>query len=154
MGSQLVETLIGAVVLAVAALFFGFAYTSTKVGRVSGYELTARFDKVDGLRIGSDVRMAGIKIGTVTGQRVDAESYQAEIKLSVDPAIKLPDDSTAKIASDGLLGSKFLALEAGASDRTLSAGGRIKFTQGSINLEELLGKFVFSSTDQGAKPAK
>lgn len=151
MQGSLVETLIGAVVIVVAGAFLAFAYTSTDAGKVRGYELTARFDKIDGLRVGSDVRLAGIKVGSITGLKVDPKSYRAEARLTVLPTIKLPDDTAAKVASDGLLGSKFLSLEPGASDDMLAAGGLIANTQGSINLEELLGRYVFSAGDQGQK---
>jgi len=145
MQNSVVETVIGAVVLMVAAAFLFFAYNSTEAGKIKGYEVLARFDKIDGLRLGSDVRLAGIKVGTISGLRVDPETYYAEAKLQILPTIKLPEDTAAKIASDGLLGSKFLALEPGGADAMIPAGGRIKTTQGSINLEELLGKYVFSS---------
>jgi phospholipid/cholesterol/gamma-HCH transport system substrate-binding protein len=152
MQSSLVETIVGAIVLVVAGSFLAFAYSSTDIGKVKGYELTARFDKIDGLKLGSDVRLAGIKVGTVSALRVDTETYQAEAKFQILPNLKLPDDSSAKIASDGLLGGKFLALEPGGGDTMLAPGARIKHTQGSINLEELLGKYVFSPPAD--KPAK
>lgn len=151
MQNSIVETVIGAVVLVVAAAFLAFAYNSTEAGKIKGYEVIAAFDKIDGLRLGSDVRLAGIKVGTISGLRVDPESYRAEAKLQILPTIKLPEDTAAKIASDGLLGSKFLALEPGGADDMIKPGGRIKITQGSINLEELLGKYVFSSSAQPEK---
>ena len=139
MGGNLVETLIGAVVLVVAA------------GAVAGYEVIAKFERVDGLAIGSDVRMSGIKIGTVLNQTLDKVDYLAVVRLSVDPAVKLPDDTSAEIVSDGLLGSKYVSLVPGGADEIIEAGGEIKFTQSSVSLEQLIGKLMFSeSKDEAA----
>lgn len=146
MGGNLVETLIGAVVLAVAAVFLAFAYTTAGVrSTVTGYEVVARFDRIDGLATGSDVRLSGIKIGSVTGQTLDTKTYQAVVRLNVDSSVKLPDDSSAKIATEGLLGGSYLSIEPGGSDAMLKAGGEIKFTQGAISLVDLIGQAIFSA---------
>ncbi len=151
MGGNLVETLIGAVVLVVAAGFLFFAYGRADVGAVAGYEVIAKFERVDGLAIGSDVRMSGIKIGTVLNQTLDKVDYLAVVRLSVDPAVKLPDDTSAEIVSDGLLGSKYVSLVPGGADEIIEAGGEIKFTQSSVSLEQLIGKLMFSeSKDEAA----
>jgi phospholipid/cholesterol/gamma-HCH transport system substrate-binding protein len=116
MKTNLVETAVGAVVIVIAAAFFTFAYTTSGIGKGSGgYQLTAEFDNADGIGIGSDVRMSGVKIGTVTSQELDPVTYQAVLRMSIDPTLKLPDDSSAKVTSEGLLGSKFVALEPGGS---------------------------------------
>jgi len=153
MGGNLVETLIGAVVLAVAAGFLFFAYGRADVGAVAGYEVFAKFERVDGLSVGSDVRMSGIKIGTVLEQTLDAVEYLAVVRLSVDPSIQIPDDSSAAVVSDGLLGSKYMSLVPGGADEMIEAGGEIRFTQSSVSLEQLIGKFMFSS-DKADAPAK
>lgn len=146
MGGNLVETLIGAVVLAVATVFLVFAYSTAGVrSTVTGYEVTARFDRIDGLATGSDVRLSGIKIGSVTGQSLDTKTYQAVVRLNVDSAVKLPDDSSAKVATEGLLGGSYLSIEPGGSDAMLKAGGEIKFTQGAISLVDLIGQAIFSA---------
>jgi phospholipid/cholesterol/gamma-HCH transport system substrate-binding protein len=150
MGGNLVETLIGAVVLAVAAAFLAFAYNRVDVGAVDGYELTARFEKVDGIRVGSDVLMSGIKIGTVTAQQLDPKSYLAVVRFTVRKDVQVPDDSAVKIASSGLLGDKYLALEPGGSDVKLKPGGEVQFTQGSIDLMDLIGKAIYSAGSGGA----
>ena len=150
MGGNLVETLIGAVVLVVAAGFLLFAYGRTDVGAVAGYEVIAKFERVDGLVIGSDVRMSGIKIGTVVNQVLDNVDYLAVVRLSVDPSVKLPDDTAAEIVSDGLLGSKYVSLVPGGADEMIEAGGEIKFTQSSISLEQLIGKLMFSEPQDEA----
>ena len=146
MRGNLVETLIGAIVLIVAAVFITFAYSRADVGAVEGYELIARFDRVDGVEVGSDVLLSGIKIGTVVGIVLDRETYLAEMRFSIDEAIVLPEDSSAEVGSGGLLGSKFIALVPGGAEEMLSAGGEIKFTQGSVDIIALLGRAILSSS--------
>ncbi len=146
MGGNLVETLIGAAVLAVAAIFLAFGYSSSSVGGNGGLLLIAKFDRVDGLVIGSDVRMSGIKVGTVVKQRLDPVTYQAVVEMDISPNLKLPDDSSAKITSEGLLGTNYMSLEAGSSENILVNGGEIHFTQGSIDIMSLIGQAIFSAT--------
>ena len=150
MGGNVVEALIGSVVLAVAVAFLTFAYGRADVGAVTGYEVVARFERIDGLSAGSDVRMSGIKIGTITDQSLDKEDYLAVVRMSIDPQVKLPEDSSAEVVSDGLLGSKYMSLVPGGADDMIEPGGEIKFTQSSVSLEALIGKFMFSS-DEGEK---
>ncbi|HEY4136421.1 MAG TPA: outer membrane lipid asymmetry maintenance protein MlaD [Alphaproteobacteria bacterium] len=145
MRRNVIETVLGAVVLLVAALFVIFAYSNASLRTVSGYPLIAKFDRVDGLNPGSDVKMSGIKIGTITAQDIDPQSFLAVVHFSVDPRIKLPSDSAAEVVSDGLLGSKYLSLVPGADSRMLEANGEIKFTQSPINLESLIGQLLFSN---------
>lgn len=148
MGRNLIETLMGALVLVVAGLFLVFAYRTTQVRTGGGYEVVARFERVDGLNRGADVKMSGIKVGTVVDQRLDPERFLAVVRMSIDPAIKLPTDSVAQVASEGLLGGYFVALVPGGDDKTIPSGGEIKFTQAPVNLVQLLGKFMFSQGDK------
>ena len=145
MSRSLVETLLGAIVLAVAIGFVVFAYTRSSVATVSGYEITARFDRVDGLADGADVRIGGIKIGSVIEQRLDPASYRAVLRMSIEETVRLPADSTAAVASEGLLGGKFIDVQPGGDDVMLADGGRIEFTQSSLLLEELIGRFAFGA---------
>ena len=143
MKNNLVETLTGIVVIGLAVAFFTFAYSTGGVGTGSGgYTIVAEFENAAGINTGSDVRMSGVKIGTVISQELDPTSYQAVLKLSVDPKIKLPDDSTAKITSEGILGSNFVALEVGGSETMLANGDKIENTQGSIDLFGLISQFI------------
>ena len=120
MKSSAVETLIGAAVIAIAAGFFLFAYKTSGVSNAAGgYKLTAEFDNAEGINVGTDVRMAGVKVGTVTGFTLNTDNFQAVVALEVDPKVKLTDDSTAKVTSEGLLGSKFISLEQGGADEML-----------------------------------
>ncbi|MBT3783004.1 MAG: outer membrane lipid asymmetry maintenance protein MlaD, partial [Rhodospirillaceae bacterium] len=144
MSGNVVETLIGAVVLVVAGFFLYFSYEKADVGAVQGYSLTAKFDKVDGVKVGSDVMLAGIKVGTVTDESLDTKEYLAVLQLSLATNVKLPDDSAIKIASDGLLGGKYLSIDPGGSEDYLEAGDEIRFTQGAVDLTELIGKAIYS----------
>ena len=145
MKQNLMETAVGALVIAIALGFFIFMYTTTGVGKgQGGYHLTAKFKNVEGINIGSDIRMSGIKVGSVTGQVLDPQSYDAVLTFSVDPTVKLPDNSTAKITSEGLLGGKFIALEPGGSEAMLADGGTITYTQGALDLWALVSDYMFS----------
>lgn len=153
MRQNLVETLIGAVVLVVAAVFLVFAYGKSGVGHIAGYELKAKFSRVDGIAVGSQVRMAGIKVGAVVEQHLDPKDYRAVVTLNVERTVQLPEDSAIKIASDGLLGGKYLSLEPGGAEQMLKAGEEIKFTQGSIDLMDLVGQYMFSNAGSQPKDA-
>lgn len=144
MTGNLLETLIGALVLAVAGGFLVYAYNHSDMKPIPGYELTAKFDQVNGLTVGSDVRMSGIRIGSVLGQRLDYENFLAVVRLSIDNEVQLPDDSSAKITSDGLLGGSYLSIEPGGSPDVLMANDEIIFTQGSIDIVSLLGQAIYS----------
>ena len=145
MRRSIVETLMGAVVLAVAIAFLVFAYTRSSVATVEGYEVTARFTRIDGLLRGSDVRVGGIKVGSIIEQNLDPTTYQAVVRLSLSDDLILPTDSTAAVVSDGLLGGKYLNIEPGGADDMIEPGGEILYTQSSIMLEQLIGKFAFGS---------
>ncbi len=145
MANNMVETLVGAVVIFVAGAFLFFAYTTADVADVAGYSVTADFDSVDGLTVGSDVRMSGIKIGTVTSQELDPNTYLARVTMSIDPKVQLPDDSSIKITAEGLLGGNYLSIEPGGSEDLIADGGKIQFTQGSIDLIGLVGQAIFSA---------
>ena len=140
------ELITGAVILLLAAGFLGYAVAHSGRTGLSGYPLTARFDRIDGLTVGSDVRMAGVKVGTISDARIDPQSYLAVVTLTVQDSIKLPRDSSAEVTSDGLLGGKFLSLTPGGDTKMLPPGGVITITQSSVSLEQLLGKFIFSVT--------
>jgi len=147
-----IETVMGAVVLIVAAMFLYFTYNSG-YQHADGYEVTAKFNRIDGLALGSEVRLSGIKVGRVISETLDPNTYLAIVRLSVDREIKLPVDTTAKITSDSLLGSFYIALEPGAEDKLIPDGGQIVATQDPINIGDLIGRYIFGST-AGPKKAK
>ena len=153
-GRNMIETVMGAVVLVVAAMFLAFAYSHSSLRAVSGYEVQARFDRVDGVSAGTDVRISGIKIGTVIDQRLDPDRYLAVVRMSIDPKIKLPTDTVAEVASEGLLGGRYLALIPGGETDMIKPGGEIKFTQAPVDLVQMLGKFMFSGPDQSKDATK
>ncbi len=152
MRGNIIETVMGAVVLVVAALFLLFAYKTSQLRAVTGYPLTAEFEKVDGIRQGSDVRISGIKIGSVVTEELDPKTFLATVRMSIDPAIQLPDDTVAEVVSAGLLGDKYMSLVPGGSDKVIAPGGKIKYTQSSVSLENLIGQMIFSAP--GKKPAE
>ena len=145
MRGNVIEIVMGAVVIVVAALFLVFAYQTSQMRSVAGYQVTADFARVDGIRQGSDVRISGIKIGSVVNEKLDPKTFLATLRMSIDPAVKLPDDTVAEIVSAGLLGDKYLSLVPGGSDNLIPPGGRIKYTQSSISLENLIGQMIFSA---------
>jgi phospholipid/cholesterol/gamma-HCH transport system substrate-binding protein len=146
MRRNLIETVMGAVVLVVAALFIVFAYSKAEVGAVDGYTIKAKFDRIDGIRPGTDVRMSGIKVGTVTSSELDPKTYLAVVRMSIRTDVKVPEDTSIAVSADGLLGDKFLALSPGGAEDMLPDGGEITTTQGSIDLMSIIGQLIFSQT--------
>lgn len=154
MNKKPVETIMGIVVVIVAAFFLYFAYNVSDLQVVKGYDVTAKFLKVGGLNVGSDVRINGIKVGSVVGLNLDDTDYIADVKMSIMPTIKLPDDSTAVIVSDGLVGDKFIKIEPGKSKEMLVDGGTISKTKDFKTLEDMVGEIIFMVTDDGSKEDK
>lgn len=152
MRGNVIETVMGAVVLVVAAFFLVFAYKTSQLRSVSGYEVSADFARVDGIHQGSDVRISGVKVGTVLAEILDPKTFLATIRMSVDPAIQLPDDTVAQVTSSGLLGDKYMSLTPGGADKTIPPGGKIRYTQSSVSLENLIGQMIFSTP--GKKPGE
>jgi phospholipid/cholesterol/gamma-HCH transport system substrate-binding protein len=139
------ETLTGAVVLLIAAGFLAFALAHSGRSASSGYQLHAQFDHVDGLSPGADVRIAGVKVGSVLDMRVENKNFLADVTLSVRDDIHLPTDTAAEVTSESLLGGKYINLSPGGASTEIAKGGMITVTQSSISLEQLLGKFIFSA---------
>ena len=144
MNTNAVETLIGTLVIAIAAGFLVFAYSMGNVAKVNGYKLIANFERADGINVGTDVRISGIKVGSVVEEKLDNQTYFARIILSVDKTIKIPEDSSVKVSSDGLLGGNYLNIQPGGSEKALADGGEITNTQPSIDLMSIITKYLFS----------
>jgi phospholipid/cholesterol/gamma-HCH transport system substrate-binding protein len=144
---SIAEVLTGAIVLLVAAGFLAYAIAHSGRTTASGYTLYARFDHVDGLAVGADVRLAGVKVGSVTGATIDPKTYLATVSFTVRSGIELPKDTSASITSEGLLGGNYLSLSPGGDEVMLQPGQTITITQSAVNLEELLGKFIFSASN-------
>jgi len=147
-----IETVLGAVVLVVAVMFLVFASSVADLKAVTGYEVKATFLKVGGLERGSDVRIAGIDIGTVTGQTLDPTTFQAQVTMSIEPGVILPADTEASIVSDGLLGGKYVNLVPGRSTERIAAGGAVSKTRDYQSLEDLVGQIIFLATNTGDTP--
>lgn len=139
-----IETLTGGLVIAVAVAFFVYAYQAVSLKSAAGsYTIAAKFDQVDGISTGSDVRLSGIKIGTVVASRLNPETFEAELTLAIIPSIRLPEDSSARITTEGLLGGTYIALQPGGSENFLAQGDTIQYTQSAVDLMSLIGKTVF-----------
>ena len=146
MKENVAEAVIGGVVVLLAAAFFVFmGQNSGMSGGTGQYELTAKFRSAEGVVVGSDVRMAGVKIGSVTGIELDPETYLASTKFTVADNVKVPDDSEAGIASEGLLGGAFVELSPGGSEFMLASGDEVLNTQSAVSLLQLLMQFASGS---------
>ena len=132
MERNVIETILGGVVILIAGVFLIFAYSNS--------------DAIDGLSVGNDVRIGGVKVGSVVQQRVDQEDYLAVVTMTVRPDIKLSKNTLATVSSDGLLGGKYIKLEPGDGE-ILASGGELTSTRDVISLEELLGRVIFLVTD-------
>lgn len=148
MQRSIIETIMGAVVLIVAGLFLYTAYEATDLATgTGGYTLVGRFGAVDGLTLGSDVRIGGVKVGTVTNQEIDPELYQAVVTFHLQDGVRVPVDSKVSVVSDGLLGGKYLALAPGREADLLADGDEVLDTKDVVALEDLLGRAIFLITD-------
>lgn len=151
MRQNILETFMGTIVLIFAIALLTFAYTSSKSSITKGYPITAKFDRIDGLVVGSDVKMSGIKVGTISNVILDPKTYLAVVTMTLNPTVKLPTDTAAEVSSDGLLGGKFMALVPGGADEILPPHGEILYTQSSVNLESLIGKVMFGKDKEKDK---
>ena len=140
-----VETILGGVVLIAAALFMMLAYEAANLTSADGYRLDAEFGSVSGLNVGDDVRLSGIKIGQIVGQELDPDTYTARVIMQINPDIRLPSDSSARITASSLLGGNFMELIPGADFDYLEPGAAIYDTRDPVSLSDLLGRFVFQS---------
>ncbi len=143
------EVVAGAAVLAAAIGFLVYAgQTSGFGGGGDSYDLTASFRAVDGISVGTDVRLAGVKVGTITDLRLNPQTFYADAVVAVDKAIVLPDDSAILVSSEGLLGGNYIEIVPGGSLETLAPGAEIEDTQGSVSLVTLLLRFVGAQSEE------
>lgn len=161
MGRNAIETVLGAVVLVVAALFMVFAYSSADLRKVQGYTVSANFPMVDGLKEGGDVKINGVKVGSISSMGLNTEpgpsQYLVNIKMSLLPTVQLPKDTIAMVASESLLGGKYLSLEIGVDEDLVKTDGTgvLTRTQAPLRLDDLIGQLIYSSkkSDQPASSA-
>jgi phospholipid/cholesterol/gamma-HCH transport system substrate-binding protein len=147
MRNDTVETLIGAAVIVIAVVFVIFTYRTTGSGSVGDYELSAKMPRVDGVAVGTDVKLSGVKIGSVKALTLDPKDYRVAMHMSIQPDVQVPDDSSVIVTQAGLLGSSYISIQPGGSDAMLKPGGEIKNAQGAIDMMGLLNKFVNSSPE-------
>jgi phospholipid/cholesterol/gamma-HCH transport system substrate-binding protein len=148
MKRSFIETLLGAVVLLIAGMFIVFAYNSSTTRQSSGggsQQLKASFTKVDGINIGTDVKISGIKVGRVSDLSLDKQSFLATVTIDIDRGLSLPKDSVITIASEGLLGGNYVGITPGGDEETLKNGDSFSFAQSPTSLTDMLSRFVFSA---------
>ncbi len=151
MSRSIIETILGAVVLAVAGLFLFFAYQTVDLNAASGYEIKAEFSDISGLERGTDVTVGGVAVGSVVDIAINPQTYRAEVIMSIDDQIEIPDDTVAIIASASLLGGKTLSLNPGGSFDMIEPGGSLEYTQSTPGIEQLLGQVIFSLQSLGSE---
>ncbi len=144
MTRKLPELLTGFAIIVIAVAFLVYALGRAGAVNTGGYPLQAQFSSIGALTVGSDVKIGGVSIGRVTSERLDPVTYAAIVKLAIDDNIKVPEDSSAAVSSDGLLGGSYIAVAPGGSATMLRPGQSFPVTQSAVNIEDLLGKFIFS----------
>jgi phospholipid/cholesterol/gamma-HCH transport system substrate-binding protein len=145
MRRNLIETALGVVVLAAAALFLTIILKTVDNGGGAGYQMTAEFNRIGSLKVGNDIRVSGVPVGEVISIGLDEETFKAKIKFNVSIAYKFPVDTVAVIGSEGLLGGNFIELIPGGSPDELVPGDTLEFSQDAVDISGLLGKFMFST---------
>ena len=151
MSGNMVESIIGAVVLLVTGWFLFYAYERTNLDLGDSHILVAQFDRVDGIVLGADVRLSGIKVGSVVKQEVDHSTYRAKLTFTVPSELELPIDTGASITSDGLLGGAYLSLSPGFDEEFLLDGDEIAETQDAIDFFSLLAKLTSGDSSKSDK---
>lgn len=141
-----VETILGFGVLIFTGVFLFFAASRVDIKNIEGYKITANFSKIGGLEVGSDVRISGIKVGSVMATRLNRDTYTADVELSIDRSVKLPIDTIAAIADVGVMGDKYVRLEPGKSQALLKDGDMVVQTKSYKSLEDNISEFIFLST--------
>ena len=147
MQRNMLETVMGAIVLLTAVAFVSLAYEAANIRGTDGYELEAEFSATGGLSVGDDVRISGIKVGRISRQELNPVTYAARIVMSLDERIRIPADSSARITAASLLGGNYLELIPGADGDMMQPGEVIYDTRDPVSLTDLLGKAVFSAAN-------
>ncbi len=151
MGRNAIETILGALVLLVACLFLVFAYKSADLHKVEGYVVSANFPMVDGLKDGTDVKVNGVKVGSIASMDLitapGPTQYMVDVRMTILPNVLLPTDTVAIAASESLLGGKYVSLEVGVDDEMIKTDGtgKIARTQAPMRLDDLIGQLIYSN---------
>lgn len=165
MGHNVFETILGAVVLGIAALFLAFAYSSADLHKVKGYTLTANFPMVDGIKEGTDVKINGVRVGSIEALKLNTDvgpnQYLVTVLMTLDRSVQLPTDTIALVSTESLLGGKYMSLEPGVDETMIKTDGtgRVTRTQAPMRLDDLIGQLIYSnkrgdSSSAGSKPAE
>jgi len=149
MKNNTLETLVGFVVLIVTVTFILFASNVSSGNNTitSGILISAEFSNVDGINVGSDVKVSGVKVGSVTKVELDRETFVSILTIKLRDDIGIPDDSVFKVSTSGLIGAKFINVKIGSSEDILKNGNRAEFTESSMDLEDLISRFLFNGED-------
>ncbi len=151
---EALETIVGSLIILLAIYFAYYAYNMTSsTSNADSYNIKAKFANIDGINVGSDIKIAGIKIGTVSKQDLDNTTFEALLTLNIKDDYKIPTDTSAEIIGNGLLGDKYISLSPGSDDSVLQNNDFISFTQSSISIEKLVGKFMFGIDKPNEKAA-
>lgn len=143
MKRNVLETALAAMVLLVAGVFLAFAHNIGNVAPVKGWQVQAKFNSIDGLAVGNDVRIGGVKVGTVVELGIDQKDYRALVTMTVLPELKLPIDTVAAVVTAGVLGGKYVALTPGTGERSNQHGLELKKTRDVEPVETTVGKEIF-----------
>ena len=152
MKSNTFESLIGAIVIIIAIIFISMAYkvSGNKQKMASGYILLAEFNNIEGINIGSDIKISGVKVGSVIDINLN-DNYKADVKLKLPNNILVPTDSIFKVSTSGLIGAKFVNIKVGADEEYFKNGDKVEFTESTIDLEDLIGRFIFNYENKNEK---
>ncbi len=151
MADNRIDAILGAVVLAAAIAFVVYAGQVTGFGQGrGGYDLAVSFNSAEGVRVGTDVRLGGVRVGTVSAMELNRETFRADLRLMLEPGLLLPEDTMAVIAAEGLLGGAYIELRPGGSPHDLEPGGRIEQTQSAVSLVTLMLRAVTGGGEEAA----
>ncbi|MFK8040085.1 MAG: outer membrane lipid asymmetry maintenance protein MlaD [Rickettsiaceae bacterium] len=147
--SNTIETIVGFAIIVASIVFTFFVYNTNSVSyNEKSYRVTAKFQNAEGIYDGSDIMIAGIKVGTVESMSLDKENFFAIMTMRINNDVKLPKDSQAAIVTNGFLGGKFISIVPGADDVDMEPNGHIKYTQSSVNIESLIKDFAYSAMNK------
>ena len=149
MSRKIPEILTGLLILVIAAVFLVYALGRAQAIGGAGYVLKGQFSDIGGLTIGSNVKIGGVTVGHVVNETLDPQTYAAVVTVQINKDLKIPSDTSASISSDGLLGGNYVDLSPGGSDTMLAPGQSFQVTQSAVNIENLLGQFIFNMGKSG-----
>lgn len=147
-----IESFVGILVLLFVGYISYYLYQKKNTVSTNTYQISALFNQIDGIKIGSDIKMGGVKIGEVEDYKIDKESYRVKVSMRIDKTIKLPKDSNIIIASENLMGGKYISIVPGIEEEYLKTNGVISNTQSSLSFEEMIRQYMMSGG--GSKESK